>query len=237
MESQNLYYVKQPEGVRQGPWAVTAILAMYRNGAISSDSVVCKEDSEEWAPVSSLLPQSPDTESSEPAASKPRVSIPGISISSIYDPGSSESETPERPTYEWNLMNAFLTCIKRCTRYSGRASRAEFWFSVLGLFLIQLGLFLVSLFVCGVAFFQSVFGDSGTTGYTILGYFLLFLRIALLLPLIASISRRLHDVGICAWVILVGLIPAVGPIILVVLCCLESAKGSNRYGDGPDGPA
>lgn len=48
--------------------------------------------------------------------------------------------------------------------------------------------------------------------------------LALLIPSIAFVVRRLHDTGKSGWFYLIGLIPFVGPFILLVLLC-KSGKG------------
>lgn len=146
---------------------------------------------------------------------------------------------PVRVSYSWNPVNAFVSCLKRYACFSGRASRSEFWFFSLSQFLIYIILAVFTFFVATVSLFQSVSGhSSGAIGISI---FLTLLNwcvtLGLLVPSLAVTARRLHDMGMSAWAILFGLIPIAGPIILIVLCCMESEKGRNDYGDGPDGPA
>ena len=66
-------------------------------------------------------------------------------------------------------------------------------------------------------------------------FFVLYLGYALaaLLPSIAIAIRRLHDTGKSGWMILVGLIPLVGPIILIVFY-VQASDGPNEYGTGPE---
>ena len=57
--------------------------------------------------------------------------------------------------------------------------------------------------------------------------------IGVFLPGIAIVIRRLHDTGKSGWMILVGLIPLVGFIVLIVFYTQPSA-GPNEYGTGPE---
>ncbi len=57
--------------------------------------------------------------------------------------------------------------------------------------------------------------------------------LAVLLPGIAVSVRRLHDTGRSAWWVLIGLIPIIGPIILVVFLVQDSNPGQNEYGANP----
>ena len=45
--------------------------------------------------------------------------------------------------------------------------------------------------------------------------------------------RRLHDSGKSGWMILLGLIPFVGFIILIVFY-VQPSDGPNEYGSGPE---
>jgi uncharacterized membrane protein YhaH (DUF805 family) len=57
--------------------------------------------------------------------------------------------------------------------------------------------------------------------------------IALIIPGIAVLVRRLHDVGKSGWMILVLLIPIIGAIWMLVLLCTDSQTGSNKWGQNP----
>lgn len=56
-----------------------------------------------------------------------------------------------------------------------------------------------------------------------------------LVPNLALIVRRLHDIGKSGNNILFGLIPIAGPIILLVFMCTDSEPGINRWGPNPKG--
>ena len=100
--------------------------------------------------------------------------------------------------------------------FEGRADRAEFWMWVLVCFVINIVLGIVD----------------GIIGIRILsGLFAL----AVLLPWLGVAARRLHDTGRSGWLLLLGLIPVVGGIILLVFCILEGQKGANAYGPDPRG--
>ena len=67
----------------------------------------------------------------------------------------------------------------------------------------------------------------GTTGLFD-GIYLL----AVLIPSLAVEVRRLHDIGKSGWWLLLGLIPLIGPIVLIVWFATDS-KGDNQYGPNP----
>ena len=59
--------------------------------------------------------------------------------------------------------------------------------------------------------------------------------LAILLPGLGLTVRRLHDISKSGWWVLIAFIPVVGPIVLLILMCLNSPPGSNAYGPNPKG--
>ena len=49
------------------------------------------------------------------------------------------------------------------------------------------------------------------------------------LPTIALTVRRLHDVGYTGWLVLLGLIPSVGSLILLIFAVLPSSPAGAKY--------
>jgi len=57
-------------------------------------------------------------------------------------------------------------------------------------------------------------------------------------PSVSGGATRLHDRGLPAWLLLIGLVPLVGQVALLVLTgFLRGDGGPNRYGPPPAGPA
>lgn len=54
-----------------------------------------------------------------------------------------------------------------------------------------------------------------------------------LIPSLAVVVRRLHDVGKSGWMFLILLIPIVGFIWILVLLLTDSQQESNNWGDNP----
>ena len=105
--------------------------------------------------------------------------------------------------------------LKNYCNFEGRASRAEFWWFFL--FTLVLGV------IC------SLLGKFGT----ILSY---IISIALLLPDLGLSVRRLHDINKSGWLVLLGLIPIVGAIILIIWWAKEGDTTENQYGPVPVTP-
>lgn len=80
------------------------------------------------------------------------------------------------------------------------------------------------------------------TGYTsvpepslnIFGIIMLIYSLAILLPTLGLIWRRLHDIGKAGGWYFIGLIPVVGAIVLIVWFCQASEPTENRFGPVPN---
>ena len=57
--------------------------------------------------------------------------------------------------------------------------------------------------------------------------------VGLILPSLAIVVRRLHDVGESGGLLLVGLVPFIGSIVLFVFKVQEGKTGPNKYGPDP----
>lgn len=94
--------------------------------------------------------------------------------------------------------------------FTGRANRAEFWYSFLFNFLVS--------FILGL--FGTKVGPILTTIWSL----------AVLLPTLGVAVRRLHDINKTGWLVLLSLIPLVGIIILIIWWCREGDPAENQYG-------
>ena len=101
--------------------------------------------------------------------------------------------------------------------FSGRASRSEFWWFMLFLFIVQVCLNCLTLIV------------GSTVGSILSG----LVGLLLLLPDLGVMARRLHDVGRSAWWLLL-MLTGIGTIVLIVWWCMDSTPGANEYGDQPN---
>lgn len=112
-------------------------------------------------------------------------------------------------------MEWYLAALKQYAVFSGRARRREYWTFVLVNFIVVLVL-------TGV---DSAVGTAGVLA----GLF----NLAMLVPGIAVGTRRLHDTDRSGWLLLIGLIPLVGAIVLIVFFVQDSQPGDNQYGPNP----
>ena len=114
-------------------------------------------------------------------------------------------------------MDWYQKVLKNYAGFSGRARRKEYWMFALCHWVI--------LFVLGVL--------AGVTGMDMLFAVPVLYALATLSPAFAVSIRRLHDTGRSGWWVLIGLVPIVGPIVLLVFTVQDSQPGPNEYGPNP----
>ncbi|MFI8434256.1 DUF805 domain-containing protein [Streptomyces sp. NPDC079020] len=111
-------------------------------------------------------------------------------------------------------MNWYLDVLKNYAGFSGRARRKEYWMFVL--FNIIAAVILMAI---------------GAAIGTQVPYYIYI--VAVIVPSLAVIVRRLHDTGRSGWWILISLVPLVGGIILLVFLATEGKYEANEYGANP----
>ncbi len=113
-----------------------------------------------------------------------------------------------------DFQSAIKLQIENVTNFQGRASLSAYWWYALALFIVNIVLEIFSVAV---------------------GSFPLTMLIVLVM-LVAGLStlsvavRRLHDTDKSGWMLLLGLIPFLGGIIVLVLMLLPGTPGQNRFG-------
>ena len=127
------------------------------------------------------------------------------------------------PTGEQLPMVKFTTAVqegfRRYIDFSGRSTRAEYWWFALFLFI---GSILAGLL-------DTIMGnDGGSSSGPLEGLFFL----ATLIPALAVGARRLHDVNRSGWWQLL-ILTFFGIILLIVWAVRQGDIGSNRHGVDP----
>ncbi|WP_264553028.1 DUF805 domain-containing protein [Flavobacterium sp. N2038] len=110
--------------------------------------------------------------------------------------------------------------------FKGRARRSEYWYFALANGIISIALIITGLIIGGLL------GDVATGGIIGYGLFILY-TFATLIPGLAVIARRMHDIDKSGWYYCVAFIPFAGGIWLLILLCTEGNYGSNQYGSDP----
>mgnify|MGYP001341076954 FL=1 len=131
-----------------------------------------------------------------------------------------------RPIQMMGFMDAIKTCItEKYVDFSGRASRSEFWWFQLFMFLLQMGLFVLQM----VALFS--FPEIFTAIYWVT----IVVSLGLFLPSLSVGVRRLHDIGKSGWYLLLVILLSficIG-IILWIVWMLSEGELTNQYGPPP----
>jgi uncharacterized membrane protein YhaH (DUF805 family) len=112
-------------------------------------------------------------------------------------------------------MYWYLKVLKNYVGFQGRAARKEYWMFVLIHFIISIVLSIVETIADLTGILTGIYA------------------LAVLLPSLAAIVRRLHDTGRSGWWIFISLIPLIGSIILIVFACQDSQEDGNKYGLNP----
>lgn len=127
------------------------------------------------------------------------------------------------------MIEAFQNAVFRnYANFSGRTRRAEYWWYQLCCFCIALPVSFVG------GFFLAAFNAHKNNTDAIIGMvsfgLLALIAIALIIPNLAIQVRRLHDIGISGWWILLAFIPYAGPVVMLILMLLPSKASGERYG-------
>lgn len=118
------------------------------------------------------------------------------------------------------MVEAYKKMWKYGFTFTGRTSRADFWYAYLANFLVG---FVIG-FVSGMV--TAVVGESAGSIVSLLSS---VYSLAVLIPGLALEIRRLHDVNKSGWYLFMALIPLVGWIFVLVAYCSKSVE-PNNYG-------
>lgn len=119
-----------------------------------------------------------------------------------------------------NIINCYKKFWKNYTNFSGRSRRSEYWYVVLSNIIISI----VLSPLCAIPYVGAIF--------TVL---LSIYNLAIFIPSLALVVRRLHDIGKEWYYIFFALIPIAGAIILLLWYCQDSQPGPNNFGENPKG--
>jgi uncharacterized membrane protein YhaH (DUF805 family) len=114
-------------------------------------------------------------------------------------------------------VNWYLAVLKNYAGFTGRARRQEYWMYALFNILVVLVLEGIGLAARTLALLIVV----GIYG------------LAVLLPSLAVLVRRLHDTNRSGAWFFIGFVPLVGGIMLLIYLCTEGDQGPNQYGPDP----
>lgn len=125
-----------------------------------------------------------------------------------YQPARQTSESSS--FFETYFFEPFKT---QYADFSGYTNVKSFWLTYLAFWLVNIGIAGLVLMVMAVGGFAGIL-----VGGILGGLF----NLAIIIPILALMARRLRDSGKSPWLILISLIPVIGSIILLILLCMPS---------------
>lgn len=137
---------------------------------------------------------------------------------------------------------AVKSVFSKYATFSGRARRAEYWWFYLFSTLVSIP-FQIFFFIMYLAAFADFLDTANTSddvafedinwGAFMVGLApMLVVGLALFLPSLAVLVRRLHDTGRSGWWYFIAFVPF-GSIVLLVFAVLEGQPHDNEYGPDP----
>lgn len=115
-------------------------------------------------------------------------------------------------------------------RFTGRASRPEYWW----FFLFEVIAFLVLGTIDGFMVYNTVQAAAGDPASVLtlrpFDFLLTYYFILTFFPRMAVTIRRIHDVGLSGFFYLFYFVPLIGVLIVFVITLLESEKDDNIHG-------
>jgi len=125
-----------------------------------------------------------------------------------------------------DMVTSVKTVLQKYTTISGRALRSEYWWWTLAIIIVS-----VILGKMDSALFLAIDPATGKqTGASILSF---VFTLAILIPNICVIARRLHDINKSGWWMLVSIVPILGLILFIFWAATKGTAGDNRFGPDP----
>ena len=134
------------------------------------------------------------------------------------------SPEDDRPVVR-SLADAIRTVFSKYATFTGRAGRAEYWWWILANYAVFLVLYIIGLVIILSATAGIAAGNTSTAGVSLIGSALFMLaglwELALFIPTLAVLVRRLRDAGFAWGFVFLALVPF-GSIAVLVMTCLPS---------------
>ncbi|MBD8585780.1 DUF805 domain-containing protein [Frigoribacterium sp. CFBP 8766] len=170
-------------------------------------------------------PQQPYAQQSYGQPQQPFGAPPGVS------PRLADGSVPLwAPLYGAGPLESVTRFFRKYADFSGRASRSEYWWVALATVVVWFGLGLVSLLAAlpGMEVHADGSSDPGPGFYPFALVFTVLL-FGTIVPYLSIGVRRLHDVDLSGWLLLINLFPYLGGIALTVLAILGPKPGGARF--------
>lgn len=133
----------------------------------------------------------------------------------------------DQPLYGAGFGEAIKRFFTKYARFSGRASRSEYWWWMLCNAIIVTVLYVLVL-VLGLAGADPQTGEPGMA-MAIPALLLVLYGLAIIVPTIALTVRRLHDANFSGLLYLLVLVPGIGGLVILVLTLMPSVPEAARF--------
>lgn len=201
---------------QSGPFPLEEIKQRLQFGELSAQTLVWQTGMTDWVPISNIIPGA--------AAAHP---FPPSNIPVFANPGEQAIDFANHKFERYGPVSATKKVLSNYVNFNGRATRSEYWFFVLAMFIIYSLIFIIdTIAIVGKNQFLAL-----------VSVFLNLLSLGLLLPSLAVAVRRLHDIGKSGWYIFMYLIPLVGPFIVLYYYICDSQRGRNQWGQSEKYPS
>jgi uncharacterized membrane protein YhaH (DUF805 family) len=134
------------------------------------------------------------------------------------------------PLYDAGLVQSVKRFFLKYADFSGRASRSEYWWLALATAVVYLGLGLLGTIagIPGMTVNADGSSDPGP-GFVPFAVILALVFFGTIVPNLSLGVRRLHDVDLSGWLILLALFPYLGGLVIFILSLLGPKPGGARY--------
>ena len=134
------------------------------------------------------------------------------------------------PLYDAGLVQSVKRFFLKYADFSGRASRSEYWWVALATAVVYLGLGLLGTLagIPGMTVHADGSSDPGP-GLVPFAVILALFFFGTIVPNLSLGVRRLHDVDLSGWLLLVTLFPYLGSLAIFILSLLGPKPGGARY--------
>ena len=114
-----------------------------------------------------------------------------------------------------DFMTSIATCLRKFATFKGRASRPEFWYFTLTVWLVS---------IIAMVLDQALFGGSASENPSM--PLTSIVNLVVFLPVLSVSVRRLHDVNRSGWWYLIAL-TGVGVLLLLYWFAKKGTEGEN----------
>ncbi len=122
------------------------------------------------------------------------------------------------------LSQSVRSVLSKYATFTGRATRSEFWYWILFVFIVSLVVQLLDGVIIGPLLgFAPFASDAGDPLSMLVG-------LVFFIPNIAVAARRLHDIGRSGWWQLLIFVPLIGFIVLIYWYVQPSQEDQNQFG-------